>query len=124
MTTDLVIVLTTVSAQPDDEAGERIARVLVDEQLAACVNVLAPMTSIYRWKRTVERDLERQLVIKTTRERLPAVSARLAALHSYELPELIVLTVSDGSLAYLEWVRESTAVQPGPGKGMRESSNH
>jgi periplasmic divalent cation tolerance protein len=108
MATDVVIVLTTVSAQPDDDAGERIARVLVDEQLAACVNVLAPMTSIYRWKRAVERDLERQLVIKTTRERLPAVRERLAALHSYELPELIVLAVSDGSPAYLEWVREST----------------
>jgi len=113
MTTELVIVLTTVSAQPDDDAGERIARALVDEQLAACVNVLAPMTSIYRWKRAIERDLERQLVIKTTRERLPEVRKRLAALHSYELPELIVLAAADVSPDYLEWVRASTTAVQG-----------
>jgi periplasmic divalent cation tolerance protein len=99
--TDVILVLTTVA---DDGSGEAIARALVDERLAACVNLLAPMTSVYRWKGAVEREAERQVVIKTTRERLPAVEARLKALHSYELPELLVLPVEGGSPAYLSWV--------------------
>ena len=99
--TKTVLVLTTVA---DDERAEEIARTLVDEHLAACVNVHGPMTSFYRWKGAVERDAERQLVIKTTRDRLPALEARLRALHSYELPEFIVLSVESGSSEYLEWV--------------------
>ena len=97
---DLILILTTV---PDDHDAERLARALVDEGLVACVNVHAPMTSIYRWKGTVEREAERQLVIKTTRERLPQVEARLRALHPYELPELIVLSAEAGE-AYGAWV--------------------
>jgi periplasmic divalent cation tolerance protein len=100
--TDIVLVLTTV---PVGDRGETIARMLVDEHLAACVNVLAPMTSFYRWKGTVERDVERQVIIKTTLDRVLAVQERLSQLHSYELPEFVVLPVSDGSTAYLEWVR-------------------
>lgn len=99
--TKTVLVLTTVA---DDERAEEIARTLVDEHLAACVNVHGPMTSFYRWKGAVERDAERQLVIKTTRDRLPALEARLRALHSYELHEFIVLSVESGSSEYLEWV--------------------
>jgi periplasmic divalent cation tolerance protein len=98
---DVVLILTTV---PDDELGESIGRTLVEERLAACVNVLPPMTSIYRWRGGVERDTERQMIVKTTRERVAPVRARLTELHSYELPEFLVLTVSDGSAAYLEWV--------------------
>src|SRR5262245_34690606 len=100
--TDVVLVLTTV---PAGDRGESIARTLVEEHLAACVNLLAPMTSFYRWKGAVERDLEQQLIIKTTRDRVLAVQERLAQLHSYELPEFIVLPVSDGSAGYLEWVQ-------------------
>ena len=66
------------------------------------------MISLYRWKGVVERDTERQVVIKTTRERLPAVHARLSELHSYELPEFLVLAVEDGSDEYIKWVTEQT----------------
>lgn len=103
--TDVVLVLTTV---PVGEGGDAIARALVDERLAACVNVLAPMTSFYRWHDAVQRDVERQLVIKTTRDRVAAIQTRLLELHSYELPEFVVLPVSEGSTAYLDWVRNET----------------
>jgi periplasmic divalent cation tolerance protein len=99
--TRTILVLTTVA---DNERAEELARTLVDEHLAACVNVHGPMTSFYRWKGAVERDAERQLVIKTTRDRLPALEARLKALHAYELPEFIVLSVEGGSPEYLEWI--------------------
>lgn len=102
---EIVLVLTTV---PDDEQSETLARTLVDERLAACVNVYPPMVSVYRWKGAIERDSERQIVIKTTRDRLQALEARIKALHSYELPELIVIAVQSGSEAYLEWVRMET----------------
>ena len=101
----VVIVLTTA---PDDISVEDWARALVQERLAACVNVHGPMTSFYRWKGIVERDAERQVVIKTTRERVPALQARLRELHSYELPEFVVLAVEDGSDEYLKWVVEQT----------------
>jgi periplasmic divalent cation tolerance protein len=103
---DVVVVLTTV---PAGSKGEEIAQALVEERLAACVNVLAPMTSIYRWRGAVERDTEQQLIIKTNRNRVPALQARLAALHPYELPELVVLAVADGSAAYFEWVADATS---------------
>ena len=100
----VVLVLSTV---PDDASAETIARTLVDERLAACVNLLAPMTSIYRWKGAVERDIERQLVMKTTRALVPALERRLKELHSYEVPEFLVLDVAAGSDAYLAWVSTS-----------------
>jgi periplasmic divalent cation tolerance protein len=103
--TDIVLVLTTVAA---DGSGDDLARRLVDEGLAACVNLYAPMVSTYRWKGKVERDDERQIVIKTTRSRLAALEARLKLLHSYELPEFVVLQVESGSDAYLDWVRDMT----------------
>jgi periplasmic divalent cation tolerance protein len=103
--TDVILVLTTA---PEEEA-ERLARTLVDQRLAACVNVYAPMQSIYRWKGAVEIDTEQQIVIKTTAERLPALVARLTALHSYEVPELLVVPVTTGSDAYIAWVRQETA---------------
>jgi periplasmic divalent cation tolerance protein len=102
--TDIVIVLTTA---PADDRAEQWARQLVDERLAACVNVHAPMVSVYRWKGQVESDRERQLVMKTTRDRLPALEARLKELHAYELPEFVVVAVDQGSAAYLQWVREA-----------------
>ena len=99
---DIVLILTTT---PDGDLGNRIARALVDERLAACVNVHAPMTSVYRWDGKVEHAVECQLVIKTTREKVEGVRTRVIQLHSYELPELVVLAVIDGSPAYLDWVR-------------------
>ena len=100
---DVVFILTTVA---DDEHAEDLARRLVEERLAACVNLLPPMISIYRWKGQLERDTERQLIVKTTSDRLTALEARLKQLHSYELPEFVVLAVSDGSREYLGWVQE------------------
>jgi periplasmic divalent cation tolerance protein len=99
---DVVLVLSTAPA--GDDTAERIARTLVDERLAACVNIHAPIVSIYRWKGTVERDSERQLIIKTTRERVPALENRLRELHPYEVPEFIVISASGGSDQYLRWV--------------------
>jgi periplasmic divalent cation tolerance protein len=104
MTTNIVVILT---AMPDDPRTDELARALVDERLAACVNVHGPMNSTYRWKDGVERDPERQLVIKTTRDRVAAVQARLRAMHPYELPEFLVLPVESGSEAYVRWVEES-----------------
>jgi periplasmic divalent cation tolerance protein len=103
--TDIVLVLTTV---PIGDLGDTIARALVEERLAACVNVHAPMTSFFRWRGAVERDVERQLVIKTTGDRVSAIRSRLAELHSYDLPEFVVVSVTDGSTAYLDWVRDET----------------
>jgi periplasmic divalent cation tolerance protein len=103
---NIVLVLTTA---PDDERAEAWARTLVEERLAACVNVHGPMTSFYRWKGVVERDAERQVVIKTTRERVATLRERLRELHSYELPEFVVLSVEDGSDEYLKWVVEQTS---------------
>ena len=96
--------LTTVAAEADAAA---LARTLVDERLAACVNILASMTSVYRWKCQVEQDREQQIVIKTTSERLAALEARVRQLHSYELPEFLVLSAEGGSAAYLAWVEDA-----------------
>ena len=104
--TDVVIVLTTVA---DNAHADALARQLVEERLAACVNLHPPMVSFYWWKGKVERDGERQMVIKTTRDRVEALQARLAQLHSYELPEFIVLSKLDPSAAYLTWVNASVA---------------
>ena len=104
--TDAVVILTTV---PADDRGEAIGQALVDERLAACVNLLPPMTSIYRWRGVVEREMERQMIIKTTRNRVPAVQTRLAALHPYEVPEFLVLSAADSSSAYVEWVVNETS---------------
>ena len=102
--TATVLVLTTVIGEGHPEA---LARVLVEERLAACVNLLPPMTSIYRWQGTVAQEQEHLLLIKTTRPRLDALRARLHALHPYEVPEFLVLAVAGGSERYLDWVRGS-----------------
>ena len=99
-----VLVLTTIVA---DAVGAALARTLVAEQLAACVNVLPVMTFVYRWKGQVEQDREQQLVIKTTAGRVGALQARLRTLHPYELPEFVVLEAS-ASTAYAAWLTEST----------------
>ena len=101
MTGKVVALLVTA---PDEETGRRIARVLVEERLAACVNVLPGVHSIYRWKGAVEEADEVMLVAKTRAERASALAARVRALHPYELPEVVALPVTDGSRAYLRWV--------------------
>ena len=98
-----VIVLSAVGAPPD---AERIARALVEERVAACVNIVPGITSIYRWKGTVEQEPELLLVIKTMADRVEAVRARLVELHPYELPEVVVIPIGGGHKAYLEWIGE------------------
>lgn len=105
MVTDIVLVLTTM---PDDKRADDLARTLVEAHLAACVNVLGPMISTYRWKGSIEQNAERQLVIKTTRSRLADLEARIRANHPYELPELIVIDAT-AARAYGEWVAAETA---------------
>ncbi len=97
------IVLTTLGADADAAA---IAHTLIDERLAACVNILPAMTSIYRWQGKVEQDREQQMVIKTASGPVADLQARLRQLHPYELPEFLVLDAT-GSEAYLAWVGES-----------------
>ena len=106
---DAVVLLTTV---PSPELGEEIGRALIDAGLAACVNVLPPMVSIYRWKGVVQRDSECQLVVKTIRARVDAVHAKIGELHPYDLPEVLVLPVEGGDPAYLAWVAAQSS-EPG-----------
>jgi periplasmic divalent cation tolerance protein len=101
---DLVIILTTM---PDDHRAEELARTLVDERLAACVNVGGPMVSTYQWKGQIETASERQLTIKTTRARLPDLEARVRALNPNELPEWLILD-ADASEAYAGWLNDAT----------------
>ena len=106
MDDEFVIVLTTM---PEDGVlGAQFADTLVREQLAACVNLLPPMASVYRWEGQVARDVERQLVIKTRRGHVAAIEERLRALHPYDVPELLVLRIVQGSPAYLNWIAAST----------------
>ena len=99
------IVLTTIGSETD---ALGLARTLIDERLAACVNVLPAMVSVYRWKGSVEQENEHQVVIKTSADRLAALEIRLRQIHPYELPEFLVLDVGGGA-AYLAWVRESVS---------------
>lgn len=101
-----LVVLCTVG-KPED--AEYLARELVDRRLAACVNLLPPATSIYRWKGEVERSEETLLVIKTSAARFEALREAIVSLHGYELPELIALPVSAGHAPYLAWLEESVS---------------
>ena len=95
------IVLTTC---PDAASAERIAQALVEEGLAACVNILPPMRSVYRWKGQVEEASEQLLLIKCSSARFPALRERLQSLHPYELPEIVAIPVLDGLPEYLAWI--------------------
>ncbi len=104
---DYVIVLTTMPADGHEDQAEWLARTLVAERLAACVNVQTPMQSVYRWEGVVEHAAERQLVIKTTAGCLERLQARLIELHPYEVPECVVVPIVGGSEGYLAWLGES-----------------
>lgn len=106
MSHDVVVVL---SNAPDLLLAKRIAHMLVEEHLAACVNLGAPMLSMYMWEGELEGTEEIPLTIKTTQSALAAMTERLIELHPYEVPEILVLPVQGGARPYLEWVREQTA---------------
>ena len=99
----IVFLLTTLGGDADAAA---FARTLVEEKLAACVSVLPPMTSIYRWKGTIEQEREQQILIKTTMARIDALADRFRTLHPYEMPEFVVMQPADVGRAYGGWIRE------------------
>jgi periplasmic divalent cation tolerance protein len=101
-----VVAFSTVARAED---GERIARALVERRLAACVNVVPGVVSVYRWKGEVCRDQELLLVIKTRRDRLEALRDALVGLHPYDVPELVALPIEAGHEPYLSWVDESVS---------------
>jgi periplasmic divalent cation tolerance protein len=102
--TDKLVVLVTCSSASE---ARRIARTVVEERLAACVNILpGSVTSIYRWKGKVESARERMLLIKTSRKRLKKLQATVEKLHSYDVPEFIALPIAGGSPSYLAWLEE------------------
>jgi len=100
-----LLVLTNL---PDRAVAERIADALIGQKLAACVNILAPCRSVYRWKGEVQHDEEHPVLIKTTAERYPALEQALRAAHPYELPEIIAVPIEWGLPAYLAWVAGET----------------
>lgn len=102
---EFVVVLVTASSA--DEAGG-IGRTLVEERLAACANVVGPIRSIYRWQGAVEEAAEHLLLVKARAADVDALAARVRALHSYEVPEVLALPVCAGSSAYLAWLADST----------------
>jgi periplasmic divalent cation tolerance protein len=98
------LILCTTSSR--DEA-QRIARALVEQHLAACVNIVEGVTSVYRWQGTVEESSELLLIIKSNTEKLKALEAAIHKLHSYDVPEFLVLPIESGSHPYLAWLHES-----------------
>lgn len=104
----LVSVRLVFTTLPDAVVAGKLARQMVELGLAACVNVLAPCRSVYRWQGDVLEDGESPLIIKTTVERLPALRDWLLANHPYELPEFVAVEIADGLPDYLAWVEQST----------------
>lgn len=109
MSTELVVVLCTV---PEVAVGTKIARLLVAEKLAACVNVVPGLTSIYRWKGEIQEDAEALMVVKTRRQHVGRVEQTIKGAHPYTVPEVIVLPVSAGSAEYLAWLWTETTRDP------------
>jgi len=104
--------LLVITNLPDRAIAERLAESLIAKHLAACVNVLAPCRSVYRWKGEVQHDEEHPMLIKTTYERYPELEAEIRALHPYELPEIIAVPIERGLSGYLVWVAEETTPSP------------
>jgi periplasmic divalent cation tolerance protein len=104
MTNDSQIVLCTV---PDEGSARQIAFALVEERLAACVNIVPGISSVYRWKGAVETNAELLLIIKTSAKVYLQLQDRVRALHPYELPEVIAVTIGQGLPEYLAWIKNS-----------------
>ncbi len=107
--TNARIVLTTVGLK---EVAEKLAHELVGRRLAACVNIVGPIRSVYRWKQKIENEQEYLLLIKTTAERAAQLQSAFKDLHPYELPECMELALHGGSEAYLAWLAEEAKEQP------------
>ncbi|CAG0985674.1 Divalent-cation tolerance protein CutA [Rhodocyclaceae bacterium] len=106
---DTLLVLTNL---PDEETARRLAEHLVGERLAACVNILAPCRSVYRWDGRVEDATEVPMLVKTVASRYEALEAAIRALHPYALPELVAVPIAQGLPGYLAWVAAETAPAP------------
>ncbi len=102
--TDKRIVLSTAGSE---EEARKISRYLVENQLAACVNIVPHIESIYRWQGKVESSREWLLIVKTTAAKFPAIRDAFQQQHSYDLPECIAVAIEDGSTEYLEWIEQS-----------------
>ena len=105
MPENTLLVLTTA---PDQDTAERLASYLVEQKLAACVNISPPITSVYRWQEKIERDTEHSLMIKTSRARYDALQTAIQKQHPYELPEIVAVPLQRGLPAYLEWIEACT----------------
>lgn len=108
MAAHLVVLITTSSV---DEAN-KIAHSLVEERVAACVNMASPIRSVYRWKGQIQTDEETLLIVKTRAERMEALARRVKELHSYQVPEIIALPILAGAQDYLRWIDEQTESLP------------
>jgi len=103
---EFVVVLVTAASA---EGATQIGRALVEERLAACANVVGPITSVYRWQGAVEEAREQLMLLKARATDLDRIVARVHELHAYDVPEIIALPIRDGSPAYLAWLAESTS---------------
>ncbi|HEU4646424.1 MAG TPA: divalent-cation tolerance protein CutA [Burkholderiales bacterium] len=100
-----LLVLTNL---PDRAAAEKLADALIEKRVAACINILAPCRSVYRWQGAVQHDEEHPVLIKSTQAAYPALEAQIRALHPYELPEIVAVPIEHGLPAYLDWVAAQT----------------
>ena len=98
-------VVTTVSKESD---AEKISRVLMGKRLVACVQIMGPMKSVYRWKSKIEKTKEWICIIKTKKSLYKKVEKAIEAIHPYEVPEIIAISIADGSKGYLKWISEET----------------
>ena len=106
---ETLLVLTNL---PDTDAAEKLARTLVEGRVAACVSILAPCRSVYRWQDALESATEVPMMVKTTGERYAALEAAIRAAHPYELPEIVAVSIERGLPEYLAWVAAETATLP------------
>lgn len=104
--------LVVLSTCPDPDTASRLARMLVEQRLAACVNLIPGLRSVYEWEGRIEEDAEVLLVIKTSRARYPELEARLTEAHPYEVPEILALDVTAGLPAYLAWLHDVVRSSP------------
>jgi periplasmic divalent cation tolerance protein len=102
--------LLVVTNLPDRASADKLAALLIERRLAACVNILAPCSSVYRWQGKIQREEEHPLLIKTAQDRYAELEASIRANHPYELPEIIAVSIVHGLPAYLQWVESETRV--------------